>query len=322
MNHARPSVRTLLAAALLVAAAPVAAQQDYPSKPVTLLIPFPPGTGNDVVGRIVGNKLGEVIGQRVVPDNRPGASGNIAIDMARRAQPDGYTVVVASTSFSINQHTMKGAARPSDFTAVALIGTLPYTLMASKTVPASSIGELVALLKAHPGRYNGGTGGPTGTSFFLLETFKKAAGVDVQMVAYKGTTAGVVDLVGGRTHLMFAPMVTSLPHLRAGKLQVLAITSPKRSPLMPEVPTFAEAGYPIDVSTWFAVIGPAALPQSVVRTLSEGVRETLASKETVDALAKQGVEPSFASPADTAAFLEADAAAWGKMVREAGIEAR
>jgi tripartite-type tricarboxylate transporter receptor subunit TctC len=313
---------TVLAAALIAVAAPVAAQQNYPSKPITLLIPFPPGTGNDVVGRIVGNKLDEFLGQRVVADNRPGASGNIAIELAKHAQPDGYTLVVASTSFSINQYTIKGAAQPSDFTTVALIGTLPYTLMVSKSVPASNLDELIKLLKAHPGKYNGGTGGPTGTSSFLLQTFSEAAGVDVQMIAYKGTTAGIVDLVSGRTQLMFAPMVTSLPHYRAGKIRVLGVLSEKRSPLMPDVPTLAESGYPIDVSTWFGILGPAGMPAPVVKTLSEAVRKTLASKDVVDALTKQGVEPHFASPADTAAFLKTDSAAWGKLVRKAGIQAQ
>lgn len=315
------AARIVAACALICTAGLADAQQDYPVKPITLLIPFPPGTGNDVVGRIVGNKLTEYLGQRVVADNRAGASGNIAIDLARRAAPDGYTLVVASTSFSINLYTMKVNFGLSDFTPVALIGKLPYTLMVVKSMPAKNIRELVDFLKPRQGQHNAGSGGPTGTSFFLLETFKKTAGVDVQLVAYKGTTAGVVDLLAERTHMMFAPMVTSLPHYRAGKIQVHGVTGSKRSALMPDVPTFTESGYPmLDIPTWFALIGPAGLPSGAVKVLSQSVAKALASKDVVDSLVNQGVEPGFGTPAELDAFLKADTAMWSKMVKESGIK--
>jgi tripartite-type tricarboxylate transporter receptor subunit TctC len=218
---------------------------------------------------------------------------------------------------------MKGSAGVGEFTPVALIGTLPYTLMTAKSLPAKNIKELAALLKSGEGKYNAGSGGPTGTSFFLLEAFKRAGGFDIQMVAYKGTTAGMVDLIGERTHVLFAPMVTSLPHYRAGKIRVLGVTGSKPSPLMPDVQTFTEAGYPmLDVATWFAVLGPAGLPAAVVKTLSEGVAKALAAKDVVENLTNQGVEPRYGTPAETRAFLEADAAMWGKLVKEAGIAAR
>ena len=321
MKSARTATRVLAACALMGMTTLAAAQQDYPAKPITLLIPFPPGTGNDVVGRIVGGKLGEFLGQRVVADNRAGASGNIAIDLARRAAPDGYTIVVASTSFSINLYTMKVGYGLADFTPVAMIGKLPYTLMVTKSMPARNIKELVDVMKSKPGQLNGGSGGPTGTGFFLLETFKRTAGVDVQLVAYKGTTAGVVDLLAERTHIMFAPMVTSLPQYRAGKIQIHAVTGLKRSTLMPDVPTFTESGYPmLDIPTWFALIGPAGMPTGAVKILSEGVAKALASKDVIEALSNQGVEPGFGGPAELAAFLKADTAMWGRMVKEAGIK--
>lgn len=295
--------------------------QEFPSRPITLLIPFPPGTGNDVVGRIVGTKMGEHLSQKVVADNRAGASGNIAIEAVRRAAPDGHTMVVASTSFSINMFTMKVNFGLGDFTPIALIGKLPYTLMVNKSVPAQNIKELAALLKAKSGEYNGGSGGPTGTSFFLLDAFSKATGGNVQIVSYKGTTAGVADLLAERTHLMFAPMVTSLPQYRAGKIQVHGVSGSKRSALMPDVATFNESGYPmLDVPTWFAFIGPAGIPADAVRTLNQAVGKALAAKDVVDALSNQGVEPGFASPAETAAFLKADVAMWGRIVRDAGIK--
>jgi len=310
------------AACILLAASGYALGQEFPAaKPITLLIPFPPGTGNDVVGRVVGGKVGEILNQRVVPDNRAGASGNIAIETTKRAPPDGYTLVVASTSYSINLYTMKASSGLSDFTPVALIGKLPYSLMVNKAMPAQNIKELAALLKAKSGQYNGGSGGPTGTSFFLLDAFEKAIGGKVQQVAYKGTTAGVADLLAERTHLMFAPMVTSLPQYRAGKIQVHGVSGSKRSPLMPDVPTFNESGYPmLDVPTWFAFLGPAGMPAGVVKVLNDTTGKALAAKDVIDALTNQGVEPGFGSPAETEAFLKADVAMWGKLVREAGIK--
>ncbi len=243
------AARIAAACALICMAALAGAQQDYPVKPITLLIPFPPGTGNDVVDRIVGNKLTEFLGQRVVADNRAGASGNIAIDLARHAAPDGYTLVIASTSFSINLYTMEVNFGLADFTPVALIGKLPYT------------------------------------------------------------------------HMMFAPMVTSLPHYRSGKIQLHGVTGSKRSALMPDVPTFIEAGYPmLDVPTWFALLGPAGLPSGAVKVLSDSVAKVLTSKDVIDSLVTQGVEPGFGTPAELDAFLKADTAMWSRMVKEAGLK--
>jgi len=297
------------------------AQQDFPTKPITLLIPFPPGTGNDIVGRLVGNKLPEFLGQRVVADNRSGASGNIAVEAARRAAPDGYTLVVASTSFAINLYTMKGNHTLADFTPVAMIGKLPYTLMVAKSVPAKNIKELVDLLKAKPGQLNAGQGGPTGTTYFLTETLKKTAAVDVLAVPYKGTTAGMMDLLADRMHIMFAPMVTGLAHYQAGKVQMHGVTGAKRSALMSDVPTFIELGYPmLDIPTWFAFLGPAGIPRNTVKILSDGVAKALASKDVADALATQGVEPSYGSPTELDAFLKADTAMWARLVKEAGIK--
>lgn len=306
--------------AALLGASALAHAQSYPAKPITLIIPFPPGSGNDVVGRIVGGKLSEMLPQRVVPDNRAGASGNIAIEATKRAPADGYTVVVASTSFSINLHTAKVSYAPSDFTPVAMLGRLPFTLMVAKSVPAKNLKELVALAKGKPGQLNSATG-TTGMGFFLTETLKKSAGVDIQAVPYKGTSAGVLDVLADRTHVMFAPMSTSLPHYKAGKVQVHGITGSKRSALMPEVSTFSEQGYPkLDIPPWFAILGPAGMPKAAVDTLSAAVAKTLASKDVADALTAQGVEPAYASPSQLDAFLRSDNAMWAQLVKELGIK--
>jgi tripartite-type tricarboxylate transporter receptor subunit TctC len=212
---------------------------------------------------------------------------------------------------------------PADFTPVALIGKLPFSLMVTKSFPAKNIQELVDLARAKPGQLNASSGGPTGTTFFLLESFKKAAGIDILSVPYKGTTDGMVDLLAGRSQMMFAPIVTSLPHYRAGKIQVFGITGSKRSPLMPDVATFSELGYPsLDISTWFALIGPAGLPGNVVKVMTDGVAKALASKDVIDALVTQGVEPGYGSPAELDVFLKADSAMWSKLVKESGIKAQ
>lgn len=317
----RNPYRCMLAACMLSAASIPVSAQDFPAKPITILIPFPPGTGNDVVGRVVGSKVGEILNQRVVPDNRAGASGNIAIEATKRAPPDGYTLVVASTSFAINLYTMKAGVTLADFTPVSMLGKLPYTLMVIKSLPAKNLKELAALVKSKPGQYNSGNGGPTGTTFFLMEAFNKATGGDVQQIAYKGTTAGVADLLAERTQMMFAPMVTSLPQYRAGKIQLHGVTGSKRNALIPEVPTFIESGYPtFDVPTWFAFLGPAGIPPNVVKVLNEATGKALASKDVAEALSNQGVEPSHGTPAETDAFLKADTAMWARMVKEAGIK--
>lgn len=315
------AARIAAACALIGMSAIAHAQQIYPAKPVTLLIPFSPGTGNDLVGRIVGNKLTEYFGQRVVADNRAGASGNIAIEAVRRAAPDGYTFVVASVSFSINPYTMKVNYALPDFTPVAQIGKLPFSLMVAKSSPAKNIKDLVSLAKAKPGELTASSGGPTGTTFFLLESFKKAAGVDILSIPYKGTTDGIVDVLAGRSQMMFSPIVTSLPHYRAGKVEVLGVTGAKRSSLMPDVPTFTELGYPtLDISTWFALLGPAGVPEHVVKVITDGVAKALASKDVIDALMNQGVEPGYASPAELGAFLKTDSAMWSKLTKELGVK--
>jgi tripartite-type tricarboxylate transporter receptor subunit TctC len=308
-------------AALLGTGAYAQSPQDFPNKPITVLIPFPPGTGNDLVGRIVGGKIAEYLNQRVVADNRAGASGNIAVEALRRSPADGYTVVVASTSFSLNLHTLKVDYTLANFTPVALIGKLPYTLMVSKSLPAKNFKELTALLKSRPGEFNAGQGGPTGTTFFLTETYKRTAGVQIQGIPYKGTSAGVMDLLADRMHIMFAPMVTSLPHYQAGKVQVHGVTGARRSALMTDVPTFIELNYPVlDIPTWFGFLGPAGMPANTVKVLSSSIAKALASRDVIEALGNQGVEPAYGSPAEFDAFLKADHAMWAKQVKEAGIK--
>jgi tripartite-type tricarboxylate transporter receptor subunit TctC len=312
--------RTLLASALVCASGLAKAEQSYPSKPITMLIPFPPGTGNDVVGRIVGKKVSEYLGQPVIADNRAGAFGNIAVDITRRATPDGYTVIVASSSFSINRWTMLSATYSvGDFTPIALIGKQPYSLMVTKSTPAKDIRELVDLIKKKPGEYNGAQG--SGTGYFLLSVLKKTAGIDLESVAYKGTTEAVMDLVAGRVQLLFAPITTSLPYYGTGEVRIFGVSGSERSRLMPDVPTFTESGFAaLDIPTWFAMLGPKGIASGDVKVLSGAVAKALTLTEVTDPLAKNGIAADYGSPADLEAFLNDDMARWSDIVKASGFK--
>ena len=297
------------------------AQQDYPSKAITLLIPYPAGSGNDLVGRIVGNKLSSYLGQRVVSDNRSGASGNIAIEAVHRALADGHTLVVASVSFSINQFTMKLNYDPKDFTAVALLGKLPFTLVATKPLPVKNLKEMINFLKQKPNQFNAGQSGPTGTSFFLLESLKKISGIDVTSVGYKGSTEGIIDILGERTHMMFVPLTTSMPYYRSDRVNLMGVTGSNRTTLLPLVPTFTEQGYPeLDIPTWFGLMGPPGIATNTIRILNQAIEKTLNSKEVIAALQLQGIEPTYGSSEELKTFIKADSALWGKLIKDSGIK--
>jgi tripartite-type tricarboxylate transporter receptor subunit TctC len=314
--------RTFAVGALSFAGPYARAEVPYPSKPITMLVPYPPGSGSDVVGRIVAGRVSQILGQQLVADNRAGASGNIAMEIVRRSAPDGYSVILASVSFSINPATMPGVHyTTTDFTPVAMVGQLPFTLMVAKTVPATDIRGLSELARKQPGQLNGGQGGTTGTTFFLLEAFKKAADIDVASIPYKGTSETVLDLLAGRLQLMFAPITTALPHYRTGEIKVLGVTGTERNDLMPDVPTFIESGFPtLDISTWFALVGPKGIPVPAVTKLTDAVAKALEATEVKEALARNGVKPSYAPPAELTYFMAADLERWRALVKSSGFK--
>jgi tripartite-type tricarboxylate transporter receptor subunit TctC len=311
--------RTFVASTLAALAGPARAERPYPVQRINMLIPFPPGTGNDVVGRVVGQHLSDYLGQPVVVDNRSGAFGNIAMETTRRAEPNGYTVAVASTSFSVNRWTMLSATYSiDDFTAIAIVASQPYSLMVSKSVPTKDIHELIALLKKDPGKFNGGQG--SGTGFFLLGLLNKELGTGVATIAYKGTTEAVTDLLAGRIDLLFAPITTALPHYLSGQAKMVGVSGSKRAALMPDVPTFIESGYPtLDIGTWFAMLGPKGMADNDVQVLSAAVAKAVAQPDSIDLLAKNGISPDYRSPSDAASFLKADLERWRDIVKDTGF---
>lgn len=323
MNTARSHWLVLLAllSTGCVITADGALAQSYPTKPITLFIPFPPGTGNDVVGRVIGQKMAESIGQPVVADNRIGATGSIAVELVKNAAPDGYSLLVASSSFAVNLYATRVKYELAHFTPAAMVGRAPFTLNVPQSLPAKSIRELVALARSRPGQLSAASGGNTTTGFFLAELLKRAAGVDIVVVAYKGTTLAVTDLMAERIHLMFAPMVTSVPLYKSGKVQLLGVTGSRRNALIPDVPTFTELGFPmLDIPSWYAFLAPAGTPRAVINKLNAEINKALGSKEVNEQFANLGVEPSINTPEESDAFLKADSAMWARVVRESGIK--
>src|SRR5260221_787421 len=296
-----------------------AQQRSYPVRRIDMLIPFPPGTGNDVVGRVVGRHVSDTLGQPVVVDNRSGAFGNIAMEATRRAAPDGYTAAMASTSFSVNRWTMVSATYSlDDFTPIAMVATQPYSLMVSKSVASKDLHELIDLLKKDPQKFNGGQG--SGTGYFMLALLNKQLGASVATVAYKGTTEAVMDLLAGRIDLLFAPITTALPYYVSGEAKMMGVSGSKRAALMPDIPTFTESGYPaLDISTWFALLGPKGMADSNVQVLSGAVAKAVEVPDTIAVLAKNGISPDYRPPSDLASFLKTDLDRWRDIVKASGF---
>jgi tripartite-type tricarboxylate transporter receptor subunit TctC len=301
--------RTFVISALALLDGLARAQPSYPLQRINMIIPFPPGTGNDVIGRIVGQHVSDYLGQTVVVDNRSGAFGNIAMETTRRAEPNGYTVAMASTSFSVNRWTMLSATYSlDDFTPIAMVASQPYSLMVSKSVPSKNVRDLIDLLKKDPGKFNGGQG--SGTGYFLLGLLNKEIGTGVATIAYKGTTEAVTDLLAGRIDVLFAPITTALPYYVSGEARMVGISGSKRAALMPDVPTFIESGYPtLDIGTWFAMLGPKGIASA----------KAVATPDAIAILAKNGVSPDYRGPSDLASFLKEDFERWRDIVKASGF---
>ena len=298
--------------------------QDYPTKPIRLVVPFAAGGATDVLARLVGERLTASLGQQVVVDNRPGAGGNIGSDLVARAEPDGYTILMGA----VGTHAINPSLYPKmpydpvkDFAPVTLVASVPNVLVVNPEVPANSVQELIDLAKAKPGELNFASSG-NGTSIHLSgELFKAMTGTDIVHVPYKGSGPAVTDLLGGQVQMMFDNMPSSLPHVKAGKLRALGVTSAKRSPALPEVPTIAEAGVPgYDATSWFGILAPAGTPEPVVTRLQGAIVQALGEPEMRQRMADLGAEPVGDTPAEFGQFIAAEIAKWAKVVNDAGVK--
>ena len=300
----------LLACALTVAAAiasPAHAEAGYPSRPVTLVIPFPPGGATDVVGRLVGKTLGEKLGQPVVIDNRAGAGTIIGATYVAKAAPDGYTLLISSgTTFTVNpaiQPRLPYDAQKS-FEPIGLVARTGLILLANKDVPAGNPREFVALVKAAPDKYSYASFGTGTTAQFTGELMLRATGTKMVHVPYKGSAPAMTDLMGGQVPFSVDTVSAAIPQLKNGKIKAIAVSTAKRSALLPDVPTFAESGFDLDADTWLAVVAPHGLPPAVKARLEKALQDTVASPEVREKLLAAGLEPAWQNGAATTALIE------------------
>jgi len=308
---------------LCLAAAGGAWAQAYPTKPIRFVVPFPPGGGNDFVARVVGQKLSEDLGQPVVIDNRAGASGQVGVQYTAQQAPDGYTIVTAGTQMTVRQGAGKEAPYDviKDFTPVSLLVLQPNVLVVHPSVPAQTLKELVALMKAQPGKFNYGVGSNGSAPHLASELMKKMAAIDVVQIPYNGAAPALRAALAGEVTFVFDNPATSLPHIQGGKLRALAVSGKARAPQMPDVPTVAEGGFPgFEVNSWFGVVGPAGMPKAVTDRLSAGFAKALAQPDVRDKLVQAGFTISGAGSAQFDAFLKADIANWKRIIDLSGAK--
>src|SRR5216683_205620 len=317
----------LCAAALaygLPGAADEAQAQSFPSRAITLVIPFAPGGSTSIVGRVIADKMSELIGEKVVVDNRPGAGGTVGTKAVAKSEPDGYTIALGYTgTLAIGPSLYKsvGYDPRKDFAPIGLIGNAPNSLVVHPSFPAKTVAELIAYAKANPGKVNFGSAGAGTASHITGEYFARSAGITLVHIPYKGTGPALTDLLGGHIPMAFAPIPASHPNVTAGKLRALAVTSITRSGLLPDVPTMVEAGLPgFDASLYYGLAAPAGTPRPVIDKLNKALRDALASNEVKMQLGNDGTEITPGSPEDYAAFIDKDEKKWAQLVKVSGVE--
>lgn len=312
----------VLSVGMLLASAAGSAAQDYPNRPIRLVIPFAPGGSVDLVARIVATGLSKQIGQQVQPDNRAGAGATIGTEIVAHAPPDGYTLLQMSLSHAVNPSVYKLKYDPiKSFTPIVFLGSGPSVLTVNPSVPATSVKELIALAKAKPGELiaaNAGIGSFTHTAGVL---FSMMAGVDIQQVPFKGGGPAMIDVVGGHSQVLFNSYVASQPHVVSGKLRALGVTGTKRTSLFPTVPTIAESGVPgYSAANWWGFAAPAGTPQAIVEKLHREVTAVLKSSETAGQFAKDGADVGDMTTAEFGRFIAEEIDKWGRVVREGKIK--
>jgi tripartite-type tricarboxylate transporter receptor subunit TctC len=321
--------RTVLAAAAAACAlslAPLAAHaQAFPTKPITIVVPFSAGGTTDILARVIGQYMSKDLGQPVIVDNRAGAGGNIGAQNVARAAADGYTLLMGTVgTHAINQSLYKKMAFDpvKDFAPLSRVALVPNLLVANPAQPFKNVKELIAYAKANPGKVTFGSSG-SGSSIHLSgEMFQQMAGVEMQHIPYKGSAPAVTDLLGGQIAVMFDNMPSAIGHVKAGKLRALAVTTPKRSPALPDVPTIAEAGVPgYSATSWFGLLAPAHTPAPVLAKLNASILKALADPDVKKKMAEQGAEPYGEKPEQFAEFIRSETAKWGKIVKQSGATA-
>jgi tripartite-type tricarboxylate transporter receptor subunit TctC len=322
-----PKIRSLLigAAGLVLALiAPAVAAEDYPNRPVRLIIPFPPGGSNDVVARMVATQLGERLGKQIVVDNRAGAGGTIGTEVASRAAPDGYTLLVVSIAHAVSPALYKVNYDPvKSFTPVSILASGPNVLALNPEFPPTSVKELIALAKQKPGEIHYASAGIGSFQHLSGELFKLMAGINVVHVPFKGGGPSMVDVIAGHTKYLLASLVQATGHIKSGKLRAIGTSGSKRNPALPEVPTIAEAGVPgYEATNWWGIVAPAGTPPPIVGRLHKELAIVLNADEIKNRFASQGASVVQMSSAEFAKFIESELSKWAKVVKDANIKAQ
>ncbi len=297
--------------------------QSYPSAPVRVIIPFPPGQATDVIGRLVSQRLTDALGRQFIIDNRPGAGGIIGAEAVAKATPDGYTLLVsASGTMVINPSLYRKLSYDplKDYEPVSLLGLIPLVVVAHPSLPTKTIKDLVALARANPGKLNYGSSGPGTAQHLAMELLKHRAGIDVAHVPYKGSAPATTDLIGGHIMLMFDTIASSLSLIKAGKVNAIAVGSSTRSSLLPDVPTVAESGIrDFQAMGWAGMLAPARTPRAIVQRLNAEVVRVLADADTRQRIVALGLEPMSNSPEEFSAFMKSEIARWSEAVKAAKV---
>jgi tripartite-type tricarboxylate transporter receptor subunit TctC len=316
-------VSALAAGTLAVACGYGVQAADYPARPIRLVVPFAPGGSNDIMARLVGQKFNENMGQQVIVDNRPGASGIVGTEIAARATPDGYTLLMMSLTLAVNPSLYRKLPYDTEksLAPVTLVASAPLMLVVHPALPVKSVKDLIAYAKAHPGKLNFGSGGRGATPHLAGEMLQTMAGVQMTHIAYKGGGPALADLVGGQIQLMLENIPSTLPFVKAGKLRALAVSGSSRSALLPDLPTLDEAGLKgYEIVGWNGLFFPAGTPHPIVQKVHAETVKLLAQPDVKERLATLGAEGVGSAPAEFAAFVRAEIAKWARVVKQAGLQ--
>jgi len=306
---------------LSLAATTASAQTNYPNKPIRLIVGFAPGGGSDLIARLVAAKLGPVLGQSVIVENKPGAGGNLASELALKSPADGYTLFLSAASYTVNPSFYKlPFDSGNDMTPIALLARGPFIIAATKNLPANTLQELVTLAKASPGKYSFATSGQGSITQMATEYFNETAGINLLHIPYKGTSPALTDTVAGHTDIIFGTVASTLPLVGTGQLKALAVTTPKRLAALPNVPTVMESGYPsYEVTNWHGIIAPKGVPVAIQDKLNKAINQVLQDPEMEKTLTSDGLTAAAISPEAFGELLRSEIARWGALAKSRGL---
>jgi tripartite-type tricarboxylate transporter receptor subunit TctC len=321
----RRKVVATLAFAFALAAPSIVIAQAWPTKPIRFIVPYPPGGTSDILARTIGQKLGDALGQTIVVENKPGANGNVGADFVAKAAPDGYTFLLAdigAIAISPSVYLTLAFDPTKDFSPVTMVAYSPHILAVHPSVPAQSVADLIALAKAKPGKLNYAASSTGSAPHLAGVEFAARSGIDWAYIPYKGGAQAITDVVGGQADVLFNGMLATYPHVKSGKLRILAVSSANRVSSIPDVPTVAESGLPgFETGSWQGILAPPGTPRDIVARLGGEVGKILQTPEMKEKLAAQGAEVRLMSPDDFAAFIRREKDRWAKVVKDAGIKA-